>query len=78
MKQMRVSKTSVNENDWTFGQMISLALLSSSLFPILQLIYKSRAISEHNQPLKRRSHPSYLFIRSSRNQSKRRRDTDKS
>ncbi|KAK1955781.1 hypothetical protein LY78DRAFT_593388, partial [Colletotrichum sublineola] len=29
------------ENDWTFGQVISLALLASSLLPIFELSFKS-------------------------------------
>ncbi|KAK1848116.1 hypothetical protein CCHR01_09232 [Colletotrichum chrysophilum] len=27
------------ENDWTFGQIIAIALLSSSLLPIFELLY---------------------------------------
>ncbi|KAH9227840.1 hypothetical protein K456DRAFT_1807760, partial [Colletotrichum gloeosporioides 23] len=31
---------SLEGNEWTFGQVISVALLSSSLIPIFELFYK--------------------------------------
>lgn len=49
MKNLVDSETLVAENDWTFGQIISLALLSSSLSPVLELLYKSCVTGKHNQ-----------------------------
>ncbi|KAF3802444.1 hypothetical protein GCG54_00003247 [Colletotrichum gloeosporioides] len=63
MKNLVDSETLVAENDWTFGQIISLALLSSSLFPILELLYKSCATGKHNQTLDTRvSKFNYLSV----------------
>ncbi|OHW93983.1 hypothetical protein CSPAE12_07334 [Colletotrichum incanum] len=41
-----VGSHKIGENDWTFGQIIPLALLLSSLLPIFELFYKSCFMSK--------------------------------
>ncbi|EFQ32903.1 uncharacterized protein GLRG_08047 [Colletotrichum graminicola M1.001] len=47
LKDLRNIDTYEEDDDWTFGQIISVALFSSSLLPIFELAFKTFFDAKH-------------------------------